>query len=361
MLKRQCIALLLTCLLTPFHEYGYQVIAGDQTSGNSFSFPLKAQVYNRVAGLFFVGANQPPSGSGIDYSIALAGPDVSAFSPLTASPLATINDVEKQGNPLRGAQIDFLTLLGAKPVAIKNGEPSSIYILEDYNPNRYRLLKAANILDANGAQVTSVAALATNNADFENVVLQKGMAAFAAVGPNAGVFGEAGGGIAVAALSEIKENDTTKLSFNYLATTELTETTPAVYITNPLAQVRQYVALHSVNSSQHAVPLLYIGLQVISGGAGGAEGVIVMPALAQKPVFYKLVDDSVVGADAIIATSQPNTQVNIFHVGTMLTTMQLPYLVVVGGVGAASVVNKKVFALPQLSASGGLAKKDAIP
>lgn len=348
------------CLLVTYTSYSAQTIAGDQTTGNSFSFKIQANAYSRASGLFFVGAHEVPTGSGIDYSIALAGPEVTSFSPMTASPTATINDAVNQMNPLRGARIDFLSLLGTKPVAIKNGEPSSIYIVQESNPSKYSLLKAANILDANGALVTTVAALATNGPENEDAVLQGGMAAFTAVAPSGGDFGEPGGGIAVATLTQITENEITKLSFNYLATTELTTTTQAVRIGGNLAAMGPFVTLYTSSLPQSKIFWTYIGLQV-QAGTGGAYGVIVMPATAQKPVFYDLAPATAVEEDSIIATNSPSAQVSIYHVGTMLTTTQLPYLVVVGGVYTPPAGKNKVYALPQLSTSPDLASKNAIP
>jgi hypothetical protein len=360
MQKRPYVIVLLALCLTIIGENkGAQTITGDQSSGSSFSFDILPRAYNVVDSLFFVGANSAPTGDGVNYSISVGGPLSTSFTKLTAGITATINGVAGQPNPLRGAVISALSLLGTNAVAVTSAEPSSIYIVQSFNENNYSLLKAANMLDGSGAPVTLVNALATNAPQFANLPIQKNLAVYEAV-----QIGRAGSSIAVAAVKEFNENDVTKISFNYLATTSLNTATSALYINHSLAAIAvDAVSLHAVNMFEEQMPWLYIGLQVQAGGApgDGAFGVVAMPALQEAPNFFKIAPDTAITADSIIATNAANTQVNIYHVRTMFTTMQLPYLIVVGGVVGTSANNRTVYALPQLNANGGLAKISAEP
>ena len=353
------IVLLALCLTSIGDNKGAQTITGDQSSGSSFSFTILPRAYNVVDNLFFVGASAAPTGNGINYSISVGGPLTTSFTPLATSINATINGVVGQLNPLRGAVISNLALLGTNAVAVTGSEPSSIYIVQNSSENNYNLLKATNMLDGNGAPVSTVNALETNAPQFANLPLQKNLAVFEAV-----QIGGAGSGIAVAAVKEINENDVTKISFDYLATTPLNLTTPALYITSQLTAITAgAVSLHTVNLFEGRMPWMYIGLRV-TGGPGandGAFGVTTMPAQPEAPNFFKLAPDAAVNGDSIIAAKGANVSVNISSCCTMFTTMQLPNLIVVGGVVGTDANNSTVYALPQLSANGGLAQTSATP
>ncbi len=343
-----------TILLAGMHQglYGSTIIYGDVNSLMSFSQPIRRNAYHRGEGFFYVGSNAVTTGVAGRYAVSCAGPQDGNFTPLIKTENATINGSQSDTNPLYGAAIAHLALLGRNPVVINAADLTSIYIVKVVEAERTQLLKASGLVDALGQPVASVAALETNTFAQDGGEVQKGMAAFALVADGSG-FGNESGALAVAALVE-RPGNSKELDFNVLGQTALTPATPALCIGGSLSTLGGGVLYRDP-----ARLLLYIGVQGTSGT--GMHGLIAAPSIAQVPTFSKLVADDVVGDDAIIATNG-GTGVEIYHVGTMATSTMLQYLIVVGGVtGTTTNLQRSVYALPQLNATGGLASVNAVP
>jgi len=355
----QALYYLLSCLLLVTNTaMGSQIIAGDVSSGTSFSFPVFPHAYHRGDGIFFVGANAATTGTAANFTIAAAPPNAAKFVPLTTAELVTLNGVADQVNPLRGVVINNLSLLSNHAVASKQGDPTSLYIIDSINQEKPTILSVNNLVDGQvvPAPAGGIIALSTNSFPTDTGELRAGMLAYAAVQKNGGVFGGDGGGIAIAGII-----DTTPpaITFSSFGTLPLTPATQAVKINSNLSSMANAVTMYM--SADEQLKQLYIGLQVVGGpgATDGAQGVIALSAKIGATSFLKLVPDSAVAADNIIAATGSSAAVTIYKVGAMVTSTQLRYLVVAGGTSGTPA--RQVYALPQLSASGELAKKDAEP
>lgn len=365
MINKKFFIIMLSCASHVMHAG--QLISGDSAQGMSFTFPIAAHIYNRADGLFYVGASQAPSAASAGYAISVSGSAVNKFVPVVNALNATINGSQALANPLRGAQVQVLGLLGNELVAVLQAEPSSIYLVQDYRTDPIMLLCATNVLDALGAPTTGVLALVTNVVAGDTD-LKTGMAIFAAV-QSAGIFGGAGGGIAVA---QVVEQGSNTFALRFVGTSPLNTTTSAVTIAGNLAAMGNAATL-SVDSLGLAQQIqnngqlqnvvlreLFIGLQVTAGaGAGdGAHGLIGAYATAQAPTFFKLAPDSAITADSIIAAQGPGVQISVYQSAVTTTTTALKYLIVLGGVSNSAAT---IYAMPLVSATGVLANVNAIP
>jgi len=340
------------------------VIMGDITTPlaqQSFSFPLGASVYHGGQGLLYVGAGQALTGTTAQYALSIASSLGGEFVPLVGAAQITFNSIPDQANPLLGAQVSLLSLLGQQPVVVIANDQSSVYLVVENNP--LKVVSASGMQDATGAVTTGIVALGTNGAVDDVIALESGMAVFAAVKKNGGVFGQVGGGIAVDTL--IADQTTTdkqpgKLIFKYAGTAPFDPTTPALYITTPLAAIAPNQAVLHCNVP---LPTLYVGVQstAAAGVGSGAFSIAAAGCGPLVPTFTKMAPDASVAADSIIATNTPSQQVTAYYIKTMKTTMLLWYLIVCGGVGDPTTVKRKVFALPLLSSTGLLAQKNAVP
>lgn len=369
--------------------FAKQAITGDSTtSGQTLSFPLSAHLYERIVDRLFVAAQQPTSGTAAHYAIAYTGANVNSFLPLIPNLPTTING-NAAPNPLLGAQIDHLGLMTYNAnspfiVAVSHTTPGIAYLMTNgvvsAGNNSLALLSTGTLRDASQNPTARIAALTTNvavatAAPFDKNVptgLQSGMALFAAVTNQTGVFGEPGSGIATAVLQT--DTTTKQLSLEQLTTTTLDVTSSVVTIGSPLTSMADAVIFkNSIHwrllDMNIAAPVskIYVGLQ-LQGGAAASDGVHAVIAydgfavgnqmITTAPRLTPLAPEAAITEDSIVAAKGALATVNIYHIATMTTTSHLRYLVVVGGV-ASHGTRRTVFALPLVTETGLLANVNA--
>lgn len=157
---------------------------------------------------FYVGRNDPTIPVGLNDGLAQYAVSAAREGLVTVFPYAPttvrLNGLEKQQNPLSGQQIALLGLFsgayGTKtPFAVTQDNPQNLYWnVSSPGLDPFDVFSITNIADANGAIASGVVA-ATGASIFESTSTTqiRGSFIFAAVKPNAGVFGVPGSGIAM--------------------------------------------------------------------------------------------------------------------------------------------------------------------
>ncbi|MCL4360832.1 hypothetical protein M1446_00575 [Candidatus Dependentiae bacterium] len=337
-----------------------QLIQGDnKNSIQSFSFPIGLNKIYRPTGMLVVAAQQAVPEN--IYSIAISGINNNDFLGIT--PLKVkLNNVDEQSNPLNGAQINLMSLLGMMPVVVKEGDGSSIYINQlQMNSNIPIVTSAQNIHDASGISNTAkIVGLQTSQPGTDNPSI--GSIVFAAVQSAAGNFGTGDSGIIFLIFqktsTKVTENGQEKIvdsfSFNIFdaqngiangnRAVQLNVSTPAVKINGDLTNItNQIVDMHwDENLSR-----LYIALQG-QAGPGATDGIraVVMAYIQNNQLILSPIapDSAIAGTNQIIAAQGALTSVSIDKVRTMSTSTYLKYLIVTTA--------NQVFALPLVNNGG---------
>lgn len=375
--------LVLYCLIHSSISTAAELIVGDSKNTTSFMFSLGEHAYLPARGLFFVGANEEVKNN--EFALAFAPRNARVFAPIALSKV-TLNDLKDQKNPINGAKIDHLSLLGELPLVVTHEDQKVVYLVSRYAVNfktedefdvsSVDLIASNPIHDANGEETSGIIGLAGEN---------KSEAFFAAVKPHKGNFGDDGSGIALAMLTsenetKFSQKDNKKIKVRvkrftiFNAVTGSAGKNKAVPLNRSSGAVKIGHSVKSIDNKKIAIeafadvaPRIYIPLQVTAGNQSdaGACGLVlgvvntlelqndVNPnkplASAEKTnniVLKKAVLDSAIGSDSIIAARGANKQVSLFRTSLMSTSTALPYLIVVGGVAKPSQAIKKVFALP---------------
>lgn len=337
MRKNICI-FLVCCICT---AYGAKLIEGnDTTKINSFTFPILAHAYSDVTGQFFVGARNSVTDN--TYALAVANAAGLAFSPLATPTLTTVNGIANTPHPLLGQAVLHLSLISdalptqAIPAVVTTQTPGIIHTLLS------GVLSTPTLNDANGSPTDGISALATGL-----------YYVFAAVQPNGGTFGTAGGGITYAILSANNENvfnispidAQTGLSGNRAVLLDPTVTSVIGINGTPLTAMATVIDMHFDRILQR----LYMVIQG-TGGAGASDGVralvvgrivngiLVLEAAAPQEVFT--------GLTHIVGATGSNASVSLSKVRTMHTSTRLQYVIVAGDVGTIATTGNKIYALP---------------
>lgn len=366
---------LFTVVSLVFSLHAYDQIGIKEAA--AFPFPIKAKAYQPQDGLLFVGAHQVPPDPYKGFSIALAGGLSKVFTAYVEPEKIRINAVADQKNPLRGATIAQMSLLTNHPFVATDQEPAIVQLVQFPDLKNFSLLRSDVIRDAQGNLSSGILALAAlSNITDETAVtapVGPGMVLFAAVKPQAGVFGDIGSGIAIVAVEPqngTDKSDVKNLILEQKMTKGLNTTSPEVKISGGSNLVSLSAPILVADPAHDNV---YIGLQGV-GGAAVTDGLQALVGLKVSKTYvgqkmtmsfslFDLIPQAAlnVAGDYIIAAVGASKQVSIFNQAVMQTTTHLPYLVVVGGAGDPANTQTTVYALPLVSQTGRLASKTAVP
>lgn len=374
---------------------------GNSGSEATFMFAIGPHALYLPSNRFFVAASQEVKDN--DFAIAYANSFSTTMTGITPAEVM-VNNVPKKPNPLRGAAIEYLALMGEWPIVVKQGIPDKLFLVDDA---RKQVFYSSSIKDGHGDKSQAVFAIETIAASVTTPLEATAtMAAFAAVGKT-----EADNEVSVALAlfkkftppaqqpkeSEKSNNDTKKKNKassdvktdkktdkdkdkkeealqtpqqNFYAW-DLVDATTGVHefnqqgqptgggnlarlLTRDMPELKIQGALSVLN---HAVDLhydrdlarLYVALSVTSGPApqDGARGVLVGSVSNGKLLFQEIASASVFADESgIVGTRGSLASVTIRKVRTMYSKMLLRYLIIVGGNGTDPILDQQVYALP---------------
>ncbi len=370
------------------------VLTGDENAATDETFSFRVQQHelsnapDLIGTYLYVGAH--PSDGGTDavkqFAVSRVARDTSQFVGLTPDKV-TLNVSKDVANPLYDQGIAFLKLFNGesselegapeRPVVVTNADRKTIYFI-----NRFRA-------DGTNVEVVSVQS-GTQNITDANAAITAGIVqleavspyVFTAVRPTSGVFGASGSGIALVVIGSVPVVSGGTFTGPIIIDAPtgsvarsggqrampLDVTSSELKIGSDLASIGSIVDMcwHSKMSR------LYIALQVTGAGAGpdGARALVVGRVddnnkLELSPIAPTAVFDG--SLDKIVGVQTADAQVSIHKLREMFTSTALPYLVMVGGVGAPAATQKTVFAVPLVNGStdaavnGTIASKNADP
>ncbi len=360
------------------------VINGDVTDGiTTFSFPVQALTTNHDASIAFIGANEPGHNN---YAICRLLAHANAVEPIAAEKAHINNTITPIFNPLFNASISKLSFMNQEErlVVVANQMPATIFVIDKIVQPDNIIEFGRPVLDASGTQTSKgIVALACETFTY----------IFAAVTDFANnPFGQTGSNSGIAVLWRANiitgEGQNTKIGQGILdqldaqpGTTATPNMRRAALFDGTLPAVKigddATILNGSVNLSfSDLLKTLYIGTQAQAGGNpnDGARSVIAAtvtntPTVINNKLIYKpIAPDSAfsTGIDNIIGTIGAGAIVSNFKTAAMITSTNLLYLIVLGGVEGSESTHRTVYALPLVyqpgnDANGTLAKKDAIP
>lgn len=360
-------------------------IKSDPAQKTSFPFSIQQHVFDAVFRLFFVGAHEEIENEEDKlYALSYAGPSNSMFVGIAPEKIM-LNDTANVDNPMHGAAISHLALLGPDPIVVTQKQPQNLYIVQNFmGGHDIVALSAEGINDADGKPTAGIAALATN-ASRKIFYLPESMQAnekhngstiYAAVSKEDGVFGEKGSGIAVVGVQTITDDETKKsknvVNIINAQTGEsdgniakpFDSSVPELFIEKPAEKLENFITFYS--SMRHG---LYIGVQQ-AAGADESNGIrsVLMAYLTGSGIEYKSIapESAFSSNDKIVGAVGSGEQVSIHQMTGMLTSTWLDYLIVVGGNGDSASTADHVYALPIVHnradmSHGQIANKNSIP
>jgi len=404
MCKARLINIVFLFLLVPLQAA--DVLKGDDDAAENQTFSFKVQQHAlssspKLQGTNFYVAAHPDAGGADqvkEFAVARVTRDSSQFVGLATKQARVNSENATSANPLYDQGIAFLSLFdGAesslagmpeRPVVVTNSDRKTIYMINNYmdikNDNG-NLEKTIQLLSPNGEQQSTPDA---NGAVTAGIVQIQAISPyiFAAVRPSSGSFGAVGSGIVMVKIGSLPvdggtftgpilvdaptgeiahEGGNRALPLN-ISSSELK-------IGSNLASIGSIVDMcwhEPILPTEQEVKIanrsrLYIALQVTGGAAGtdGAralvvgrvneDGTLALSSIAPEAVF----DGSL---NKIVGAKGANAQVSIHNVRRMFSSTSLPYLIVVGGVGAPDATKRTVYALPLVAGTGDVALEGTI-
>ena len=291
---------------------------------------------------------------------------------------------------LTGAKINFLTLYGMLPIAVKDGtqrvyQYSKIdHVVPAANGSaaatwtdkpKVSIIESDIVHDATGTDTAEIVGLSASINISHTSTTGSRVSPFVFIPVKAsggGTFGAAGSGIAVGEITAraqkvtdeegkvIKDktgNEVEKMVSRFeLINADPSNTTVADNLAAPfngtlaalgidddVTLVGDIVDIHV----DQDLSRIYCAVQATSGAAGGTRSIVVGRIVGKKLEFSPIAPDAaIVGNDKIIGTASNAATVTAFKVRTMQTSTRLEYLIVSGGNGALSAVGDKVYAMP---------------
>lgn len=327
---------------------GKVTISGvENTYGQPFPFSLSSYVFNKENSHLFVGAATVPADEYKHMSLSLAGENDVYFHGIAPEKI-NLNGEPDQPNPLYGSSVAYISLIGSEPpspILVTSQEPNRLFLLQTYNiPGSQRLTMS----DPLGNTGDVICALGSAPEMFNFIIALRQT-----------TFGADGSSIAIGTLTSdrVEQEGTIKIVTRLVVsnTYPITTIRTVAGVGQP-AIIEDYVTIHG----SKALGFFYTGLWV-TGGSNTTDGVIgVLNSNATQ-----VAPASALETDSIIGGIGANKKVFIHHLGTLLTSTSLHYLIVAGGVGDSSdSVDRQAFALPVVTGNqyaGKLAKKDDAP
>ncbi len=362
-----------------------------------------------------------------DFSVSRVSRGDTSFLPLT--PEEVIFNIPKfdedkkailVANPLYDKGVAFLSVLNAEESILQGAKERPIVVLESDKKTIYMINtfsgsgKNISVLSFQNSDKPTNTLIPTNNVPDATAKVTSGIVAiaaaqpekfvFAAAGANGGSFGDVNSGIVFSAIGQaagftgplIIDAETGSFenaTGNRARPLDISST--QLKIGSDLASIGTIVDMIWHKN----VGRLYIALQA-TGGAAGTDGArsIAIGRVLTTPIEttvkdsngndvletdgtkkvsisfnYKLFIDEIVptsaisGTDKIVGAVGSSVAVTAHKVREMVTSTALPYLIVLGNVGAPSATQRSVFALPLVSGNSGddaplngtIANKDA--
>ena len=392
MLKKQML------LITVFGIFqlcsGTGLLLGDKTTtadGNSFSFTLnpKKTCFDITNEYFYVSSAQALAGDARPY--ALAGTTLGAtinqpggFVPF-APEKVTLNGQALTANPLYGAQIVQMGMVGSQPIAVRAGVAGTLcWITSKLSATTQTMVSNTTALkDANAANANGVIVLANN---VGTAITGAGNTLFVAVKPNGGDFGANNSGIAV--LTKTDSTLTQEKAVHgddvNIKAVKFDKTIAELNMDNQddITNLANTIDLHWDSALQR----LYIGTQIEEIGAGksGARSVVIgyvhdqgangkklrLTPIAPTTAFTPNNIREIVGV-----RSEDRVKIYTYRNHVMHTSTGLSYLIVHGSSSDPDNNLWDIFALPLVDESanpansswktstthGTLAKKNTTP
>lgn len=375
----------------------------DNLLNTSFSFAVEQHAYDVLGRHLFVAAREnitEPADK--QFALSMVGPFDQKFVGLTPETVI-LNGEEKVTNPLFGAGIKLLALMGEKdikaqtgpttatihvrPVVVKQDNPAALYIFDALRrSDNMCLFEINDIHDAQGLTTNGIIALAATEFFAIGAAQQeKGERAVtqsfvvAAVQKNKGEFGVPGAGLALIRFTRKVTQDNKNKTVIDRVNAQLGEhdgnkavpldpETPALFINKPVTEINNTATLYW-NSY---LSTLYIGLQLkasensTSGARAVVAGIITEGGVLS---LRSIAPDAAFSSTKNIVGERGGTgdaaRTIINKISSMHTSTYLDYLIVQGGNGTID-HDRKLFALPLVNdptspALGQLAKKNQKP
>ena len=391
--------LLPVLLCTSNALYAAITLKGDSAaaSNETFSFRIQNAAISTSPNLdgtnLYVAAHPSDGGSDIvkEFAVSLVSRDTTSFLPLAPQKI-TFNSSKDVANPLYDKGIAFFSLFNAEETILAGAKERPIVVLEEDKTTLYMINsftskgKNIEVISFHKSNVPTNQILVTNNVPDAAAAVTSGIVqitnanpfTFAAVAPNAGSFGDVGGsGIALSIIGQVGNftgplivdaptGSLQRATGNRALALDISST--ELKIGSDLASIGTIVDMVWHKS----IGRLYIALQTTGGAAGtdGTRSIVIgriendTKSLSLEPIAPTTAID---GTDKIIGAVGSSVAVTAHKVREMFSSTALPYLIVLGNVGAPSATQKSVFALPLVSGNssvelnGTIAAKNAVP
>lgn len=359
MIKQYLIFLIATTSTSISLLSGHSHIVGEGGSeSQSFSFPLSCYAYHPRSGILFTAAGTSLSDQAASHSVSFTNPEDNITRPLTGDEKLIVNHEKEQANPLRGAPIRCLHTLDTYPVVVTETDPSSVHVIMPVGTMRYL---SARIQDKNPVDIVALTSL-NRISEEGSILLMSGCVVYALIKPAQDTLGSEGTSIAVLPIAQKNAQD--KNLYMVHALTIPLDTKTLWSRNKSVTSCTSPIIIHCApewsrqTTSSRVESALFVGTIATSDDTheGGAHSIVVSKVTTeQTSALEKLLPDTCVSSDSIIATDRPYTSVYAHHIKTMRTTTGLSYLVVVGGVGDKGSTKQSVYALPAIPTTGKLA------
>ncbi len=380
-------------LLLCIHVQAADVLKGDENAADNQTFSFRVQQHELSSSAelqgtnFYVAAHPDDGGTDVvkEFAVSRVSRDTEQFVGLTTQKARVNLSSERSASPLYDQGIAFFSLfdgannilagMAERPVVVTNADRKTIYLINNYfdvKNDDGKLEKTSQILSADAGQQNIPDTTAAVTAGIVQIQAMNPHV-FAAVRPSSGSFGDVGSGIAMVMVGTlpVAGGSFTGPVIIDAPTGALSRAggNRALPLDVTLSELKIGSNLASIGSvvdmCWHAnVGRLYIALQV-TGGAAGADGArallvgrigkdadsetsgdnkLQLVAIAPTAVFDGALDK-------IVGSQDADAQVSIHNVRPMFSSTALPYIVVVGGVGAPASTKRTVFALPIVGGS----------
>jgi len=368
---------LLLCSLSRL--YGSEIIQGNYSGKEkTFSHPVSACGYSAKSS-FLVGASEIPDDK--SFSLSFYIPSGNKFSPMCEEKIK-LDGVDDQINPLYGASIQHIGMLGRNPFIVTKQDPSIIYFLHGYKTNRNSLISFP-VLDESIQKypVINIQGIFFSDdqirALYFAAIVKKENSAFGNEG-SAILIGHVKEEVESKNLENANENEL-ELSSQTKITLEHSKIIPL--LREPGSHMHEYCYIHV----DETLKTVYYGFQIQADNKDTTRVVAltqtsfidekkfkklspdIQKSITQLPTFLvkPVINVSAVAGDCIVAAQGSGVSISLHTIKTMQTTTRLHYLIVAGGKGTPCETKRKVFALPLINDSdseyvGMLAKKDAV-
>lgn len=365
----------------------------DAASGETFSFRVQEAAMSMLSDI--VGTNlyvaAHPSDGGADtvkeFALSRASRTTNSFLPLTPQTI-TFNSDKEVANPLYDKGIAFMKLFNAEESILAGSRERPVVVLEDDKTTLYMLNnftdsgKNIAVLSFQKSDIPSSSLIPTQNVPDAAGTLTSGIVqiatanpfVFAAVGANGGSFGDGGSGIVLGIIGQTGNFTGPLIVDAPTGSVELASGNKALALDISSDELKIGSDLASIGTVvdmvwHRSVGRLYIAVQATGGAAGtdGARSIVTARIGSNNELILEPIapTSAIDSTNKIIGAVGSSVAVTAHKVREMFSSTALPYLIVLGNVGAPSATQKGVFALPlvsgnsDLSLNGTIIAKDA--